>query len=50
MIQKMSDDGEPSRTAGMPILEALKANDLDNVLCVVTRYFGGIKLGKGRVD
>ncbi len=47
MIQKMSDDGEPSRTAGMPILEALKANDLDNVLCVVTRYFGGIKLGKG---
>jgi len=47
MIQKMSDDGEPSRTAGMPILEALKANELDNVLCVVTRYFGGVKLGKG---
>lgn len=47
MTQKMSDDGEPSRTAGMPILEALKAYELDNVLCVVTRYFGGIKLGKG---
>ncbi len=47
MTQKMSDDGEPSRTAGMPILEALKAYGLDNVLCVVTRYFGGIKLGKG---
>lgn len=47
MNQKMSDDGEPSRTAGFPILNALLNNDLDNVLCVVTRYFGGIKLGKG---
>jgi uncharacterized YigZ family protein len=45
--QKMSDDGEPSRTAGFPILDTLLNNNLDNVLCVVTRYFGGIKLGKG---
>jgi|SRR5690554_6897981 len=45
--QKMSDDGEPSRTAGFPILDTLLNNDLDNVLCVVTRYYGGIKLGKG---
>lgn len=45
--QKMSDDGEPSRTAGFPILDSLLNNDLDNVLCVVTRYYGGIKLGKG---
>lgn len=47
MNQKMSDDGEPSRTAGFPILETLLTNELDNVLCVVTRYFGGTKLGKG---
>ncbi len=47
MNQKMNDDGEPSRTAGFPILDALLSNDLDNVLCVVTRYFGGTKLGKG---
>lgn len=47
MNQKMSDDGEPSRTAGFPILDALLHNNLDNVLCVVTRYFGGIQLGKG---
>lgn len=47
MIQKMSDDGEPSRTAGFPILETLTTNNIDNVLCVVTRYFGGVKLGKG---
>lgn len=47
MNQKMNDDGEPSRTAGFPILDALLTNDLDNVLCVVTRYYGGIKLGKG---
>ncbi len=45
--QKCSDDGEPSRTAGIPILQALLNNNLDNVLCVVTRYFGGIKLGAG---
>ena len=46
-IVKCSDDGEPSQTAGVVILEALKKNDLTNVLAVVTRYFGGIKLGAG---
>ena len=45
--QKFSDDGEPQGTAGTPILQALKNNDLTNVACVVTRYFGGIKLGAG---
>ncbi len=44
---KCSDDGEPSGTAGMPILNVLQNNDLTNVLCVVIRYFGGIKLGAG---
>lgn len=44
---KSSDDGEPSQTAGVVILDALKKNDLTNVLAVVTRYFGGIKLGAG---
>ncbi len=42
-----SDDGEPSRTAGIPILEVLKHHDVTNILCVVVRYFGGIKLGGG---
>jgi uncharacterized YigZ family protein len=42
-----SDDGEPSRTAGIPILEVLKHHDVTNVLAVVIRYFGGIKLGAG---
>jgi len=46
-IQKYEDDGEPSQTAGMPILEVLKKNDLTNVLAIVVRYFGGIKLGAG---
>ena len=41
---KVSDDGEPAKTAGVPILEVLKHHDLTDVLCVVTRYFGGIKL------
>ena len=43
--EKAYDDKEPSKTAGMPILEILKKKDLKNVLCVVIRYFGGIKLG-----
>ena len=46
-IQRMSDDGEPSGTAGNPMLEVLKRNDVHNVVAVVTRYFGGIKLGAG---
>lgn len=45
--QKANDDGEPSGTAGLPILNVLKQNDLNYVLCVVIRYFGGIKLGAG---
>ena len=45
--EKAYDDGEPSGTAGLPILEILKKKDLVNVLCVVVRYFGGIKLGAG---
>ena len=47
MIQRFSDDGEPSGTAGMPILEVIKNNNLTNILVVVTRYFGGVKLGAG---
>jgi uncharacterized YigZ family protein len=43
--QKFSDDGEPSGTAGLPILEIIKKKDLSNVLVVVIRYFGGILLG-----
>ena len=45
--QKQSDDGEPSGTAGKPILEVLKKQKLKNVAVVVTRYFGGIMLGAG---
>lgn len=46
-ISRHSDDGEPSKTAGMPILEAIKRRGLYNTLVVVTRYFGGVKLGTG---
>ena len=42
-----SDDGEPSGTAGLPVLEVFRKNDITNFACVVTRYFGGIKLGAG---
>lgn len=45
--QRYSDDGEPSGTAGMPVLDVLLHQELDNVICVVTRYFGGILLGTG---
>ena len=45
--EKCSDDGEPSGTAGLPILNVLKNNNLTNVVCIVIRYFGGIKLGSG---
>lgn len=47
LIERMSDDGEPSGTAGSPILNVLQQQNLQNVAVVVTRYFGGIKLGAG---
>lgn len=46
-IQKANDDGEPSGTAGVPILDVLKKQHLKDTVVVVTRYFGGIKLGAG---
>lgn len=46
-IQRYSDDGEPQGTAGIPVLEVIKKNDLTDVAVVVTRYFGGILLGGG---
>ncbi|MDO4807203.1 MAG: YigZ family protein [Coriobacteriales bacterium] len=45
--ERCSDDGEPSHTAGTPILEVLRAANMANVCCVVTRYFGGTLLGPG---
>lgn len=44
-LQKSSDDGEPSHTAGTPILNRLKSSELTNVVCIVVRFFGGTKLG-----
>ena len=47
--QKSSDDGEPKGTAGRPLLELLNQYQLENVILLVVRYFGGIKLGAGRL-
>jgi len=44
---KAFDDGEPSKTAGFPILNVLEKKELNNIACIVVRYFGGIKLGAG---
>lgn len=46
-ISRSNDDGEPLNSAGKPILSAIESSDLNNVICVVVRYFGGIKLGVG---
>lgn len=47
LVNKMSDDGEPSGSAGAPMLNIITKNELTNILVVVTRYFGGILLGTG---
>ena len=47
MTERCSDDGEPTGTAGVPILSAIRAEGLSETLCVVVRYYGGIKLGSG---
>ena len=47
IIKRQSDDGEPSGTAGTPIMNILEKRDLTNILVIVTRYFGGILLGTG---
>lgn len=46
-LEKASDDGEPSQTAGLPMLNVLQKQGLSNIIAIVTRYFGGIKLGAG---
>ncbi|WP_125152696.1 YigZ family protein [Clostridium rectalis] len=46
-IQRYTDDGEPQGTAGVPILDVIKKNNITNTVVVVTRYFGGVLLGKG---
>lgn len=45
--KKANDDGEPSKTAGMPMLNVLEKQELTNIIAIVTRYYGGIKLGAG---
>ncbi|MDO5301617.1 MAG: YigZ family protein [Tissierellia bacterium] len=47
LLQRYDDDKEPQRTAGLPILDVLHGGELTNVLCMVTRYFGGTLLGTG---
>lgn len=47
LLEKFSDDNEPNSTAGKPILNVIKKNELNNILIIVVRYFGGIKLGAG---
>lgn len=46
-IKRFNDDGEPGGTAGIPILNVLEKNGLNSIICIVIRYFGGIKLGAG---
>lgn len=46
-LEKADDDGEPSGTAGLPMLNVLQRQKIDNIIAIVTRYFGGIKLGAG---
>ncbi len=47
MIQRSNDDGEPSGTAGIPMLEVLRKRDIEKIVAVVVRYFGGVLLGAG---
>jgi len=48
-VERANDDGEPQNTAGLPLLNLLKTNDFNNTLLIVVRYFGGKKLGAGRL-